>query len=516
MFRTRSYPRLLRVLVVLFAVVAVAIFSRQWFPGRLDVDDCKDVPPNEFDERRQPSRRDVALEIIFQQGLCRSPTPFIERSTTFAADDGGRMLRTTSTDSSPTTMMPVASSDERMTSSSSPSCAIQSPAMAPPCTNELFRSYFRSCGRFVVDVEWTSGGKAIGVDGEPFDRRRPTLRPGFGLVVPGLCRFAEGDVDVESMVHRVLTRFSKIVTLGDSNGSRLFEALARFFAGAVDAKCDLVKAEPVSFEPEVDYYDHHQNIYGNWTAMTDDRTGAPSVDRFVEIVARRRNCHSCASRQVACRWSDDGHGGDQRLVLEHLAMTRLRDDFLRVVRRPSTSSSSTLMTTTLPTNWTQEFLLRDYLAVAGYPQILIIVMPFIHDLQHAATSTAASDRKSGGDTDVVRRLKRDLVAFASLVERHVPTTDVYWITSGPLPALRMTPYHRYRHQVVECNDALFRVLRQRLIDRRSRYFGFLDLYRLAAHVGGLEIDGDPVHVKTVWYETVARFLVELIGNSSPP
>jgi len=329
----------------------------------------------------------------------------------------------------------------------------------PTCTNRLFKDYNRNHSRFVREGFW---------EVKNHDRFISLKR-----FVPKFCSFTDKSRLDTEFIRRCLVdkKIRRIVTMGDSNGHNIFQGILHLLSPAMD-NCSLVKAEEPSFVPNLEYY------VGNATYSN-------STDVHIEA----RHCRSCTGRRYSCYYtgfSPEVEAGHVTLILEHVAMNRIIDSSIRILR-PIPNAK--------PTNITQEFLLRDYLHRDAFPELLVIPAPFAHEIGYGRAHAHA---------DGIRPSLRHLL---NLIKTYVPNlTDVYW-----LPAQRMFLPKRspWAQRIKDCNSILFEVLRDDMIREGGNIHGFLDLFELSCPLKRLSRGGDRVHMKSDWYNTLARHLIEL-------
>jgi len=90
--------------------------------------------------------------------------------------------------------------------------------------------------------------------------------------------------------------------------------------------------------------------------------------------------------------------------------------------------------------------------------------------------------------------------------------SVYWIPSHRTYGLERK---HINERIKECNDILYDVLKDDLLRDSGgiNMHGFLDLFSLSCPLRRLTRDGDKVHMKMNWHETLAKHLLELHCNS---
>ena len=330
----------------------------------------------------------------------------------------------------------------------------------PLCTSALFKKYYRTHSAFIgADGYWdilTSGNKI----------RSATFRPPF-------CSFTRRDLD-PNLIRTCFSkrRIRKIVTLGDSNGRMTFFGLKAILAAVGFDRCQLVKAEEDSYSTNISYY---------------LPAGTFIPPGFVKI--ETRGCHSCNARQFRCIYENkEGSRLDHNtsIVLEHLPLSRIFDSTVRIVKP---------IADLRPTNYTQEFLFRDYLRATGQPDVVIIVTPFLHEVR-------AGLKRHGkvGLKGMIRNLVR-------ILKKYLPkSTQVYWVPSQYVFG------GSELEEVRRCNQDLYEALKAEVGAVRSRMHGTLDLLSLSCPFVELSMRGDPYHMNPKWYEMIGKYLMELICN----
>lgn len=325
----------------------------------------------------------------------------------------------------------------------------------PLCTSALFKDYYRTHSAFISDGYWD-----VLASGNEWSA---TFRPPF-------CSFTHRDLDSNFIMDCFSRRrVRKIVTFGDSNGRRTFFGLKAILATTGIKQCELVKEEEDNYFTNISYY---------LPAGTNIPSGYVSIGK--------RGCHSCNGRQFRCFYEKKDLSGLSRntsIVLEHLPLSRIFDSSVRIVNSIAGFK---------PTNYTQEFLFRDYLGQTGQPDVVIIVTPFIHEV----FAGLEKHGKLG-----LKVMIRNLVA---ILKKYLPTsTQVYWVPSqfifggSALAAVR------------RCNQDLYEALKAEVGAEGDSMHGTFDLLSMSCPLVELSLGNDPYHMHPKWYEVIGKHLLEL-------
>ena len=332
----------------------------------------------------------------------------------------------------------------------------------PLCTSALFKKQYRTHSAFIADGYWdvlTSGNKI----------RSATFRPPF-------CSFTRRDLD-PNVIRTCFSkrRIRKIVALGDSIGRMTFTGMKAVLASSGVKQCDPVKVEKEGYYMNISYY----LPPGKYVSSSD----------FVSI--GRRGCHSCYGRQFRCFYENMdtfGRVHNASVVLEYLPLGLMFDSSVRILK-PIAGFR--------PTNYTQEFLFRDYLGKNGQPDVVIIVAPFLHEVRAKLERHGKAGLKGS-----IRNLER-------ILNKYLPrSTQVYWVPSHYIFGGSAAELEAVRR----CNQDLYEVVNAEVGAEGNRMHGTLDQLSLSCPLVELSLRNDPVHMQPKWYEIIGKHLLELLCN----
>lgn len=323
------------------------------------------------------------------------------------------------------------------------------------CSNNVFKDFHKKSKGFVSDGWWnvlkTAGEIKYASFQTPF------------------CSFSQSEV-VSPYIENCFAShgIKKLIILGDSNAQRTFQGLMEILSPAIH-DCILLKTEKYIFMPDIRYY------LPNGTYRKED------------LSIKNRRCRSCNAAQHRCHYETTNYLGlKQRhdIVLEYIPMNFINDTSIRI-KNPLPNAS--------PTNYTHEFVFRDYLR-NEYPEVIVVVPPCIHEV------------KAGNHLRGIY-IKKALTNLIRVVKKHAPKrTHVFWV-----------PYHHVisvneTQHVLRCNDALYEALEYDLKDATSKMHATLDTYRISCPFVELRRPKDQYHMLPKWYELISRHLLEQICN----
>ena len=318
-----------------------------------------------------------------------------------------------------------------------------------PCTWDIFKAYYSSNG-------YTQAGSYWEMNSSDIEQSR---------FVPNLpCQFRHNETEIVTLFRECLERqgWTKIVTIGDSNGKRYHEGLAYWLRRSLSG-CKVTKQEHGGL-PNIKYY-----------------TQDPDSQRLFKVEARF--CSTCTSKQQMCNLP-----GSQtiNLTLEHLAATEVIDRTLRTLKSPPNSI--------LPipeTSSAVEYYLRSYLT-KELPNILIIAPPFVHDRAYPL---------SEGNNRIHQ--------LCDLVHKHVPSkVKVIW-----LPQITTWKFPRPVFQKLTADFKSFKLNQElvRVIQTSSwkNWYLFYNLQSVNCNLKSFT-EGNKVHMTQWFYNEMMSHLLQLL------
>ena len=321
----------------------------------------------------------------------------------------------------------------------------------PDCSNEVLLEYIQRTGSFPGEGHW---------QGDNFS--------------PNLCSLNNSPIssdEIRNCFRR--NHIRRVATVGDSNGIRFFDALLGHIKKAYQS-CELTRKEFMlekGFRPEPAYF------------ARDDKTlkSAITVDR--------RGCRSCTSRTYTCDNSD----GSDTIEIEHVAMAQMKDYSIRINNSDNSHHQ-------LSAKSYQEFLFKYYWR-GRMPNLIIFFSPMCHVKNRGERSEQF----------------KDIDYFIDLANRYVSEDSVlYWIPGfAEFESQKAKKYQNLLYDGTLATEALNRLnkhiyesVHPLLLERPARMRGFFDLLQVSLGKENWSIDG--VHMKTVWYRLVTKYLLQLI------
>ncbi|ELU01655.1 hypothetical protein CAPTEDRAFT_223203 [Capitella teleta] len=336
--------------------------------------------------------------------------------------------------------------DDTRTLGSSP------PNTKPACSASLLREYFREHHRFPMEGHWDKGLNSF----------LPDICT-FKITDPGTC-FANKDV-------------KHMLIMGDSNGSRFFEAFMNLF-GRWGMSCTKHRGEHYSDNiPGKDYFS--------------------SGDKYLEsiMVPGKRGCRTCGSAVMACNRRDG-----KQILFEYVALYSLSDRSLYLNGSLTGRNSPDDKHYFPDADNFAEFIWRVYYA-NDHPDFLIMFSPFNHEVM---------------DNNVTQF--RDVLSkFLSLIEERTQNKmKTYWLTT-PIENIARKPVwwqdKTYEgmtsvEKVHLMNYMLYNILESRLLDPQSGVLGFFETFEITRPHPELSEDG--VHLVSNYYNFISKSLIYTI------
>ena len=329
---------------------------------------------------------------------------------------------------------------------------------SPLCTRSLFKKYYRTNSAFMAEGYW---------DILTFRNRIKSA-----TFLPPFCSFTRPDLDLNYIRKCFLRRkIKKIVMLGDSIGKMTFTGVMAVLASSGIRQCEVMKAEEDAFITNISYYLPHGTVIP---------PGYVNIDS--------RPCHSCDAEQLRCFYKSKNNFvfSQTSIVFEFLPLNYFIDSSVRIVK-PIAGFR--------PTNYTQEFLFRDYLGSTGQPDVVIIVAPFLHEVRAGLQRHGKAGLKG---------MIRNLV---TILNKYLPkSTQVYWVPSHYVfGGTELEPVRR-------CNQDLFDALKTEFGAVGNRMHGTLDLLSLSCPLVELRLSYDYYHMQAKFYKVIGKHLLELLCN----
>ena len=273
-----------------------------------------------------------------------------------------------------------------------------------------------------------------------------------------------------------MNNISRIISIGDSQGSRYNAALFGLLAAA-NVKCKLIKTESNSYQPGKGYFTQGTNIKTN------------------AIIASARTCHSCMSTLHVCTSQQLG----RKLELEYISMMMVAN---ATIVPNKLYCQANVADPVCKVKTQQEFLFKIYLK-DRYPDLVFIYGTFGHDRMK---SIPFIDRAIHHVIDVIR----DSLPSSS---------KTVWLTSSATYLKKVPPKEnkaRFEHgwtfdeKVQACNWLLFHALKSELeLLGQSKMYGFFDLHSMSTPVQPFWSE-DFVHLSPLWYKYVMEYMFAML------
>lgn len=323
-----------------------------------------------------------------------------------------------------------------------------------PCDKDLFKKYHSYSSDFLSDGFWNIETKKGKPDHFSFQ--------------PSICKFSTNPLDSKFVTKCLAERnITKIIIMGASNGKRLFNGLVSVLSVAINS-CKKIRQERSTlddFWPDLRYY-----------------LGKRKYNLTTDVVSVRRRCMTCKAELIKCHYKVNNKR--RTLVLEHLAMNEVFGNNMRVIRTIEDIQS---------TNNSQDIIFKYYLK-DNYPDVLILVMPCIHEI--------LANNVEGGKSGA--RLKVLLQQFLDLLKKTVPkSTQIFW-----MPSHYFSPPNLEKVRL--CNEILFQVLKDEISALDSNMHGTLNLFELGCTMKCLR--ADHAHMTPTWYDVISSHLMEQLCN----
>ena len=315
-----------------------------------------------------------------------------------------------------------------------------------PCSHQIFQHLYRDSGQFPFTGTWDKQGFYYP------DNCRLLARP-----------LEAGDICISKL------GLTSIVTIGDSNGKRYFDALVDLINLAYDS-CTLVRVENLvenGFVPEKEYFANGDQ------------------DLLAAMKTSRRQCRSCSSRKYVCR--RDGH----KIQLEHISMALLLDISLTVSScHPGRSETF------------QEFVFKTYLTHLQ-PDMVLIFPPFNH-MKHIG---------------FLAEHKLAIKYVMDLIKEYQSDTSIFWFPcTGEVEHKKPAKWQNVTQQGLDSsqriellNGQLFHYLKGTILQPSANQFGFFDLQGISRNKPDLNEDG--IHMVPSWYQRVMQYFIQVYCNS---
>lgn len=318
------------------------------------------------------------------------------------------------------------------------------------CSMDAFRYYFRRRNYFPGEGRWI----------------RLNSSPESARFEPGFCSFSSSADRLGGCLARL--GINRIVTIGDSNGLRYYEAILSLVEKD-GFKCRLRSAEDLR---SLRYY-------------TDVEPGVTSFLRS----KIRRDCTTCGSRTHLCS------SRTTNLTMEHLRMTHVLDSGTWI----EVPHNHFAIKVRYKAETRQEYLLKYHLKRL-VPDLLLIFPPFNHDrVQESVESMAIALRYF---VDLV-----ELYASSSTKRIWIPGFREFEDRKSRVWANRKSHGLTATRKIDGFNRALFDAIRRQLTEHNSSVYAFFDLIRLSE---GLDHwSGDGVHMHEEWYRKMTSYLFQV-------
>ncbi len=339
------------------------------------------------------------------------------------------------------------------------------------CSFELFKSYHQQLGYFPSGGYWE-------------ESLSETAIPRF---VPDLCRFKSPSIpprDVKACWENSKARY--ILIVGDSNAVRYTWSfvyhLRKFF------RCSVTRRE----EMEADGYIPDRNYFSR---------GNATLKSF--MVTQERFCHHCRSEEWTCKPPGNSRSND--VIVEHISTSAVIDTSLRlrVPRSRWQREHGGRYGYNVWAETFQEYLLRYYIKNKP-PDIFLMVPPFNHAKNINSIERTKVDLRFLRDLlDVFLPKESKIIWMPSFMEFESKRVNIpYWINAtsdGNMLAWE---------KLDQLNHVLYDVISDQLVGQSGRVIGFLDLIQASSSRESWCLDG--VHLKSVWYDVMMSYLMELI------
>ena len=269
---------------------------------------------------------------------------------------------------------------------------------------------------------------------------------------------------------------SRIMLLGDSNGSKYNIAMIKFITDILSASCVQIKREdPRTMRPDPLYFVKNSSV--------------PRKN----IVIHERDCFSCKSTLTECHVDSLSFN----ITVEYIAMEYVLDNEVTTFRSRTLCQNLKRKPCDYSITY-QEFLFKEYLS-ANYPDLLLILMNS-HD------KARKSPPKMGKDT----------VYFADILDMYLPlnTMTIWFSAISEYNKNKPLEYQNESEDLItQVNKALFDGILSRLRESEKNQFCFFDLERMSRPVLPWW-NQDGVHMKADWYNRITHYLFRMLYLST--
>ena len=356
-----------------------------------------------------------------------------------------------------------------------------------PCTHAIFRRYYREIGHLPTGGQWIDMDKSgvhVAYKSDVCSLKYAKLPPTF--------------------MKKCLSKanISSIVTLGDSNAQRYWNAMVQSIMKPFADNCRVVRSETLQKGgqvPDKRYFTRgHNNDILNHI-----------------LTVHYSYCSGCGAGESVCFWkrpqNDVVHETSgqykprtSRLSVEHLPMTLVVPTSLRVLVPVDMhrQANHSLLSHQYFAQSSPEFFFKLYLS-EHYPDIMLVFLPLNH-VKFLA----------------LKRVEADMKFFHSLVKLYIPRTTKVFYMPGFMEfeeAKRKTIWKNKTidgllawQRIEKLNNIMYDVIKDDVMNASSGIYSFFDLIDMSRDRSSWSTDG--VHMKPIWYSTVMLHFWEMLCN----
>lgn len=300
---------------------------------------------------------------------------------------------------------------------------------------------------------------------------------------PKTCYLQYGYEIPQVYLNKCLTKLnvSSFLSIGDSMGRRLFDAISDILKCYTIAKENVIKAaEPI---PDAKYY---------------VKIGRKEWEHRFNL--SKRGCTSCQSKRHKCTFSKTGNEvtnstSTHNFIIDYFGLTTLHDYSLSFLEGTQTLTS-------------QEFFFTHFVNLMKR-KLIILYLPFNH----------LKNKRNG-------ELKTQFQHIQSLAKKFVQsgTKIIYITTAAESEKVRARTRKSQKYvnrtftggmfaseRINHIHKLWFNTVKHDLEDDRSETYTLLDFYDMSLDiVDKWSLDG--VHLKPIWYKAVASIVLQSLCN----
>jgi hypothetical protein len=294
---------------------------------------------------------------------------------------------------------------------------------------------------------------------------------------PDICKFKYNDRTLPKYyVNQCLLKknITKVLILGDSQGSKYYKATVRLLARSAGYKCQLIKREVIK-----SHFYSDARYFANGTKLA---LGS------IHTRKHREDYCWCQSRL----WQCTNGLGARRLQVEFLPMIKYRDNH----------------TTSDKSQTSQEFYFMEYLR-DNYPDVIFLFgnhhYRWIRNVQEAQISM----HMLAGILKVTVPRRTPVIWLTTTTEKHEKHSkehrDQLWYGAGGRVYTRPEFFS-------SLNKAVFNTLQPLMVGEHSNFLPFLDLQSMSRGVLD-ELVQDAIHFQDKWYNLIVSYLLQTLCES---